>query len=272
MPPKQTKASMKLGDLLPAAPPPPQAAPPPPPRPQPKPTPQSRPKRPRKYAAFDGESGNLPPKIDLTDLQLCCDIMTLGYTCASSDGPVTTEENDHLQGWAWCVIEKTSDKEAATFLQALDEAANLAKGKGKQRLETVAALAASIRGSGAKKFIHAAAELCGEIVAHDGRLEPGEYATLATALDKLGVRNVKAEKIADELLSADDDLLEILSDLEIDDDTSSEQRDTKLSIAWNKENARMQAINDPARREAMRAKMELIQRIRTLYREMEQFG
>ena len=271
--PRPTRAPIKLDDLLPPAPPsPPKPAIPPPPRPQPTPTPQSRPKRPRKYADFDGNSFELPAKIALTELKLCCDVLTLGYACAASDGPVSSDEEDHLQGWAWCVVERTADKDAAPFLQALTDASTLCKTKGKQKLEAVTTLAESIRSTGEKKLIQAAAELCAEIVAHDGRLEPGEFATLSTALKGLGTKSVKASKIASKLLSDDEEISEMLSELGIHSRTPTEERERKLSVAWSRENARMQAITDAARREDMRRRMELIQRIRDLYRELDQHG
>ena len=267
--PRPNRIPIKLDDLLPPAPKP---AIPPPPRPQPTPTPQSRPKRPRKYADFEGDSSDLPAKIALTELKLCCDILSLGYACGASDGPVSSDEEDHLQGWAWCVVERTADKDSAGFLQALIDTSTLCKTKGKQKLEAVTALAESIRATGEKKFIQAAAELCGEIVAHDGRLEPGEFATLSTALKALGTKSVKASKIASKLLSDDEEITEMLTELGIHSRTSTQERELKLSVAWSRENARMQAITDAARRETMRRRMELIQRIRDLYRELDQHG
>jgi len=270
--PRPTRPPIKLDDLLPPAPPAPTQAPNPPPRPQPTPQPQSRPKRPLKYADFEGDSCDLPAKITLTELKLCCDVLSLGYACAASDGPVSSDEEEHLQGWAWCVIEKTADRDAATFLQALTETSTLCKTKGKQKLEAVMTLAESIRSTGEKKLIQAAAELCAEIVAHDGRLEPGEFATLSTALKALGTKSVKASKVASKLLSEDEEITEMLEELGINSRTATEERERKLSVAWSRENARMQAITDAARREDMRRRMELIQRIRDLYREMDQHG
>lgn len=262
---------MRLGDLLPPAPPAPPkptAAPPP----IPLPAPQSRPKRPKKYAGFDADSADLPAKISVTELKLCCDILTLGYACAACDGPVSSAEEDHLQGWAWCVIEKTADRDASGFLQALTDTSTLCKTKGKQKFEAVTSLAESIRATGEKKLVQAAAELCGEIIAHDGRLEPGEFATLSTALKALGTKSVKASKIASKLLSEDEEINELLAELGIDKRTPTEERELKLSVAWNRENARMQAVTDAARRVDMRLRMELIQRIRDLYRELDQHG
>lgn len=267
---KPLKPVIRLGDLLPPAPP---KIPPPTipttPRPQPTPSSQGRPKRPRKYAKFAGNSADLPTKIALSELKISCDILTLGYACASSDGPVTTEEDDHLQGWSWCVIDNTSDKDAEAFAQALNEAANLAKNKGKQRLEAITMLAESIRATGVKKLIQSAAELCGEIVEHDGRLQPGEFATLAAAFKGLGVKSTKATKIATQLLANDDEISEMLAELEIYPRTPTADRELKLSLAWSRENGRMQAVSDAGRREEMRHRMELIQKIRDIHREMD---
>jgi hypothetical protein len=271
--PKAPRIVIRLDDLLPPAPPETPKPPiPPPPRPQPAPAPQGRPKRPRKYADFEGNSSELPAKLALTELKLCSDILSLGYACAASDGPVSSEEEDHLQGWAWCVIEHTADKDAAGFLQALTDTSVLCKTKGKQKLEAVTTLAESIRSTGEKKLIQAAAELCSEIVASDGRLEPGEFATLSAALKALGTKSVKAAKIAVKLIADDDEITEMLAELEINARTTTEERERKLSVAWSRENARMQAIADANRREEMRRRMELIQRIRDLYRELDQHG
>ena len=271
--PRPQRQPIKLEDLLPPGPPStPKPSPTTPPRPQPTPTPQGRPKRPRKYASFSGDSGDLPARIALTELQLCCDILSLGYACASSDGPVSTDEDEHLQAWLWCVVENTTDKDAAAMHQALIQTSESCKSRGKQKLEAVTTLAESIRSTGEKKLIQASGELCGEIVAHDGRLEPGEYATLSTALKGLGVRNIKAAKIADELLSGDDEIAELLEELDIETKTPSEERERKLSIEWSRQNARMQAVTDSGKREEMRRRMELIQRIRDLYREIDRHG
>jgi hypothetical protein len=271
--PRPSKPVIRLDDLLPPAPPAtPKPSIPAPPISQPTSAPQSRPRRPRKYADFAGDSAELPGKIGLTELKLCCDILSLAYACAASDGPVTSDEEDHLQGWAWAVVEKTGDEDAAGFLQTLTETSNLCKTKGKQKLESVTALAERIRATGEKKLIQAAAELCGEIVASDGRLEPGEFATLSVAIKGLGTKSVKASKIAIQLIAGDDDITEMLAELGIHSRTPTEERDRKLSVAWSRENARMQAVTDAARREEMRRRMELIQRIRDLYRELDQHG
>ena len=271
--PRPQRQPIKLDDLLPAGPPPPTNPPPviPPPRPQPTPKSQGRPKRPRKYAKFSGDSGELPAKVALTELQLCCDILSLGYACAASDGPVSTEEDEHLQGWLWCVIEKNADHDAANFLQALTTAAEQAKHKGKQRLDAITLLANSIRSTGEKKLIQAAAELCAEIVANDGKLEPGEFATLATAIKGLGTRSVKATDIAGELLSNDDEITDMKEELGIDDDTPKQERERKLSIAWGRENSHTE-LKDQTKRELARHRMGLIQKIRDLYRELDEFG
>ena len=271
--PRPQRLPIKLDDLLPPAPPStqnPVPATPPPSRPQPNPTPQGRPKRPRKFANFTGDSGVLPAKITLTEMQLCCDILCLGYACAASDGPVSTEEDNHLQGWLWCVVENTSDHQAATIHQALTQASEQCKIRGKQKLESVTKLGESIRATGEKKFIQAAAELCGEIVAHDGRLEPGEFATLSHALSALGTKSIKASKIAKELLADDEEIKKMLSELGIHPRTPVDERERKLFVAWNRENGRMEAIKDTSMREAMRRRMGLLIRIRDLYRELDQ--
>ena len=185
---------------------------------------------------------------------------------------MSTDEEEHLQGWIWCVVENTSDADAASMLEALRHTSEQGKSRGKQKLESVTALADSIRSTGETKLIKAAAELCGEIVAHDGRLEPGEYATLSIALKGLGVRNVKASKIAVELLSGDDEITELMDELEITVRTSTEERERKLSMEWSRQNARMQAVTDARKREEMRRRMELIQKIRDLYREIDRHG
>lgn len=274
-PPRPQRQTISLDDLLPPSARTGSSAPNPssvPNGPTPTSSSQRRPKRPSKYADYDSESANLPAKIALSEIRLCCDILSLAYACAASDGPVSTDEEEHLQGWIWCVVENTSDAEAASMHEALRHASEQAKSRGKQKLESVAALADSIRSTGETKLIKAAAELCGEIVAHDGRLEPGEYATLSIALKGLGVRNVKASKIAVELLSGDDEITELMDELEITARTSAEERERKLSMEWSRQNARMQAVTDARKREEMRRRMELIQKIRDLYREIDRHG
>ena len=133
-------------------------------------------------------------------------------------------------------------------------------------------LAESIRATGERKLIQAAGELCSEIVSSDGRLEPGEFATLATALKGLGIKKLDPTDIAQELMDNDDEMTELREELEIDEDTSAEDRERILSVAWSRENARMQAVSEHAKREKMRRRMELIRKIRDLYRELEQHG
>ena len=268
-PPRPPRPTYKLDDLLPAASPGSTPIIAPPPRPQPTPLPQGRPKRPRKYSSFSDDSGALPAKIALTELRLCCDVLSLGYACAASDGPVSTDEEDHLQGWLWCVVENTSDQEAATMHQALSQASEQCKTRGKQKLEAVSTLADSIRSTGEKKLIQAAAELCSEIVAHDGRLEPGEYATLSIALKALGTRKIKADDIAEELLGNDKEVAKILREANITEDTKASERLTILSNQWSIYNARTNLRNLPASElEKYRRSMALISKLREIYREM----
>jgi hypothetical protein len=239
------------------------------PAPAPKNVPQGRPKRPAKFSRFKEDSADIPAKIDITQLKLCCDIIALGYACASCDGPVSTEEDEHLQGWAWCVIENTADKDASTFHQALFETAGQCKNRGKQKLESVETLANSIRGTGEKKLIQSAAELCREIIVQDDRLEPGEFAILSTALKGLGVKKVKAEDIAEELLDNDEEFAAILEDANITELTKPAERDAILSKEWSKYNARTNLRDQPAAElEKYRRKMALISKLREIYREM----
>ena len=172
----------------------------------------------------------------------------------------------------WCVIENTTITDAPAFLQKLTEVANQSKMQGKQKLDAVTALGVAIRATGEKKLIQAAGALCGEIIELDGRLEPGEFATLSMALKALGLRNTKAAKIAEALLSNDSDISELKDELDIDSTTSNDDRERILSMAWSRENARMQAVTDSFRREEMRQRMNLIQKIRDLYRELDQHG
>jgi hypothetical protein len=136
----------------------------------------------------------------------------------------------------------------------------------------VSTLADSIRSTGEQKLIQAAAELCGETIAHDGRLEPGEFATLSAAYKGLGVRSTKASKIADALLASDAEVKKMLKELKITDATTAEAREVILSFAWSQENGRMYSVKDPAVKEKMRQRMALIQKIRDLYREMDDHG
>lgn len=172
----------------------------------------------------------------------------------------------------WCVIENATSTDAPAFLQKLTEVANQSKMQGKQKLVAVTALGVAIRATGEKKLIQAAGALCGEIIELDGRLEPGEFATLSMALKALGLRNTKAAKIAEALLSNDSDISELKDELDIDSTTSNDDRERILSMAWSRENARMQAVTDSFRREEMRQRMNLIQKIRDLYRELDQHG
>lgn len=270
--PKPARPVIRLGDLLPPSAP----AAPRSPSPQPATTPtsggQQRPKRPYQYAGFSADSANLPTALELSELQLCSDILSLGFACAACDGPVSKEEDDHLTGWMWCVIDATAHKDAAAFLQKLSETSANGKMRGKLKLEEISKLAQAIRAAGERKLTQCAGALCGEIVELDGKLEPGEFATLSVTLKELGVRNVKALKVAEELISNDDEIVEMKEELELDDDTPKETRERILSMAWSRENARMQAVTDSARREDMRRRMNLIQRIRDLYRELDQHG
>jgi hypothetical protein len=262
--------TMRLDDLLP---PTPAAAPTKPTAtPRPKPNPQNRPTVPAKFLASLATNAGLPNKIDAAELLLCQDILTLGYLCAACDGPVSSEEDHHLQGWMWSVIDKAADGDAAGFLAQLSAAADQAKTRGKQKLSVVTQLAERIHASGERKLIQAAATLCGEIVEIDGRLEPGEFATLSAALQGLHVRNIKAAKIAQELIANDTEMSELLAELGIEDDTPAEERERRLSTAWSQENARMHVVNDAQRRQQMRQRMNLLQKIRDLYREVEQHG
>jgi hypothetical protein len=43
-------------------------------------------------------------------------------------------------------------------------------------------------------------------------------------------------------------------------------------MEWSRQNARMQAVTDARKREEMRRRMELIQKIRDLYREIDRHG
>lgn len=260
--------TIHLNDLLPSTPTP-APNPTPTPRQETKPAPQGRPVRPSKYDDFEGDSGELPSKIALTELKLCSEILRLGYACAASDGPVSTDEDDHLHGWLWRVVDKASDKDAAVFLESLNETTKLCRSSGKQKLESIASMAASIRGTGEKKLIQAAADLCREIVASDGRLEPGEYATLSTALKGLGSRKIKAEEVAVELLSNDQEVAKILREAEITDDMKPSQIVLILSNQCAKYNAYTNLHHKtPAEIENYRRTMAVIAKLREIYREM----
>jgi hypothetical protein len=262
--------TMRLDDLLPpttaSAPAKPTATP------RPKSAQQTRPAIPAKFLALLATNAALPNRIAADALPLCADILTLGYLCAASDGPVTSEEDHHLQGWIWSVVDKTADGDSTSFLSQLTAAADKAKARGKQKLAAVTELAERIHASGERKYIQAAATLCGEIVEIDGRLQPGEFATLSAALQGLRIRNIKAAKIAQELIANDAEISELLAELGIEDDTPAEERERRLSTAWSLENARMHVISDAQRRQQMRQRMHLLQKIRDLYREVEQNG
>ena len=153
--------------------------------------------------------------------------------------------------------------------QALSQASEQCKTRGKQKLEAVSTLADSIRSTGEKKLIQAAAELCSEIVAHDGRLEPGEYATLSIALKALGTRKIKADDIAEELLSNDKEVAKILRDAKITDEMKPSERAVILSNQWSIFNARTNLRDLPVSElEKYRRIMAVISKLREIYREM----
>ncbi len=268
--PTANRMVMRLDDLLPPTPTPPTSKPQATPRP--KALPQNRPTVPAKYLSLIAQNTSLPEVIPLTNLPLCQDVLSLGYLCAASDGPVSSEEDAHVLGWMWSVIEKSADADAAAFLQELSATADQARMRGKQKLGNIKQLAERVRATGERKIIQSAGVLCRAIVEMDGRLEPGEFATLSAALDGLGIRNLKASKIAHTLIANDTEITALLEELEIEDDTLVEERERKLSTAWSLENARMHVVTAPEKRNQMRQRMSLIQKIRDLYREMEQHG
>ena len=268
--PAANRMVMRLDDLLPPTPTPPTSKPQSTPRP--KAQPQNRPPIPAKYLTFIAQNTSLPNDIPLTNLPLCQDVLSLGYLCAASDGPVTSKEDAHILGWMWSVIEKSEDADAASFLQELSATADQARMRGKQKLSLVKQVAERIRSTGERKLIQSAGALSVAIVEIEGRLEPGEFATLSAALDGLGIRNIKAMKIAHTLIVNDTEIAALLEALEIEDDTLVEERERKLSTAWSLENARMHVVTDPEKRNQMRQRMSLIQKIRDLYREMDQQG
>jgi hypothetical protein len=237
--------------------------------PEVKPTSGPRVKCPKKYSNFKEKSSELPAKISLSDLQVCSDILTLGYYCAASDGSISSQEDDYLKAWAWCVIEKTSDSDSHLFHKALSDIQSRAINDGKKKLNVISELADRIRGTGEKKFIQCAGYLCTEVVECDGRLELGEFPTLSTALKHLGIRNIKAQEIAEELLFNDDEISELKSELDIDEYTTTSERESILSREWSKLNGRMNAVRDISLLEEMKRRMGLIQKIRDLYREIE---
>ena len=269
--PKPIRQPIRLDDLLPPAPPKSTPAPTatPPPKPRPTPTSQSRPLRPAKYANFSEPSSYLPATIALAELNLCSDILSLGYACAASDGPVTSEEDSHLLSWMWCVVENTTSTDAPAFLQKLTEVANRSKMHGKQKLDAVTTLGEAIRSTGEKKLTQAAGALCGEVVELDGRLEPGEFATLSVALKALGIRNNKAAKIAEELLERDKEIVKMLKKLGVSESTRKDERDRILSTACSLRNGRTFGVTDQAELDMLRKEINLIIRIRALYQELD---
>lgn len=264
--PKPKPRGISINDVLPPNTP---TARPQPKQPEVKPLNGPRIKCPKKYAGFNEKSSELPAKISLNDLEICTDILTLGYYCAASDGSINTGEDEYLKGWSWCVIENTSDIDSHSFFKALCDIQSLAIMKGKKKLDVVAELADRIRKTGEKKFIQCAGYLCTEVVERDDRLEPGEFSTLSTALKHLGIRNIKAEEIAKGLMFNDDEISELKSELDIDQYTTSSERESILSHEWSKLNGRMNVIRDADIRQEMKRRMLLIQKIRDLYREIE---
>jgi chemotaxis regulatin CheY-phosphate phosphatase CheZ len=59
-------------------------------------------------------------------------------------------------------------------------------------------------------------------------------------------------------------LKEMMKELGIDRSTSKVDRDRTLAEAWSRLNARMQAVNDPAKRAEIHQEMNLILEIRKL--------
>jgi lipoate-protein ligase A len=102
-----------------------------------------------------------------------------------------------------------------------------------------------------------------------GAIVHGSDLTYAAAVPKSHPWGASPQVFYDALHGA---RVEVLAELGIHSRTPTEERERKLSVAWSRENARMQAITDAARREVMRRRMELIQRIRDLYRELDQHG
>jgi len=226
-------------------------------------------KCPKKYIGFNAKSSELPIRITINDLMLCCDILTLGYYCAASDGSINSQEDDYLKAWSWCVIERTSDNDSHSFSKALGDIQSQAVMTGKKKLNIVSELADSIRETGEKRFIQCAGYLCAEIIECDDRLEAGEFSTLSTALKHLGIRNIRAQKIAEELLFNDYEIAELKDQIGIDEHTTSAERESIISYEWSKLNGRMNVISDTNLRDEMKRRMLLIQKIRDLYREIE---
>jgi hypothetical protein len=167
------------------------------------------------------------------------------------------------------LIEKTSDNDSHSFAKALGDIQSQATMSGKKKLNIVSELANSIRETGEKRFIQCAGYLCTEVIAWDDRLELGEFSTLSTALKHLAIRNIKAQKIAEELLFNDDEISELKDELGIDAYTTSTERESIISCEWSKLNGRMNVIKDSDQRNEMKRRMLLIQKIRDLYREIE---
>jgi hypothetical protein len=88
----------------------------------------------------------------------------------------------------------------------------------------------------------------------------------------LGIKKLDPTDIAQELIDNDDEITELKDELGIDDDTEVEERERILSVAWSRENARMQIETDQDKLANFRRRMKLISKIRDLYREFEQFG
>lgn len=59
-------------------------------------------------------------------------------------------------------------------------------------------------------------------------------------------------------------LKEMMKKLGIDHSTSKVDRDRILAEAWSRLNSRIQAVNDPARRDEIRQEMNLMLEIRNL--------
>ena len=267
--PKPIRPPIRLDDLLPASSTVPKPVPVPPPSPQPAPAQTTRPKRPKRFASFNHASANIPSNLNMVELKICSEILSLGYACAASDGPVTSEEDNHLLGWMWCFIENTVTPAALAFQQGLTEVSDKSKMQGKQRLTVIESLGKSIRASGDKKLIQAAAALCTEIIELDQKLELGEFATLATALQALGQRPIKATKIAQSLLRGDEKIENLSKELGINESTPKEKRELIISREAYRCNQRASTIKDHQARKEMLEKMNLILKIGDLYRELE---
>jgi hypothetical protein len=264
--PKPKPRGISIKDILPPNTP---TARPQPKQPEVKPLNGPRIKCPKKYSGFNAKSSELPVRITINDLKICCDILTLGYFCAASDGSISSQEDDYLKAWSWCVIERTSDNDSHSFAKALGDIQTQAVMDGKKKLNIVSELADSIRETGEKRFIQCAGYLCAEIIEYDDRLEAGEFSTLSTALKHLGVRNIKAQKIAEDLLFNDYEISKLKYELGIDGYTTSSERESIISYEWSKLNGRMNVISDTNLRDEMKRRMLLIQKIRDLYREIE---